>query len=169
MSRAFVKESDTDLIELPDRPVSRHPNLVTPAGLAAIEREVARPHAAHAAAVGAADKAAIAAAARELRYWSARRASAELVEPPAEKSRVQFGSTVTVQRQDGRTQTFRIVGEDEAAPAHGTARCRTSRRCRARCSARRPASASRSPAARWRFWRSGEMPRHHRATGRSRV
>ena len=120
MSRAFVKESDADLVELPDRPVSRHPNLVAPAGLAAIEREVARPHAAHAAAVGAADKAAIAAAARELRYWSARRASAEVVEPPAETSRVQFGSTVTVRRQDGRTQTFRIVGEDEAAPAHGT-------------------------------------------------
>jgi transcription elongation GreA/GreB family factor len=120
MSRAFVKESDTDAVELPDRPVSRHANLVTPAGLAAIEREVARYHAAHATAVGAADQAAIAAAARELRYWSARRASAELVEPPADNSRVQFGSTVTVQRQDGRTQTFRIVGEDEAAPALGT-------------------------------------------------
>ena len=63
---------------------------------------------------------ACAAAARELRYWSARRASAEVVEPPADNSRVQFGSTVTVQRQDGRTQTFRIVGEDEAAPAQGT-------------------------------------------------
>jgi transcription elongation GreA/GreB family factor len=120
VSRAFVKESDADAIDLPDRPVSPHPNLVTPAGLAAIERELARYHAAHAAAVAAADKAAIDAAQRELRYWSARRASAQLVEPSADKSRVTFGATVTVRRQDGRRQTFRIVGEDEAAPAKGT-------------------------------------------------
>jgi transcription elongation GreA/GreB family factor len=33
---------------------------------------------------------------------------------------VHFGSTVTIVRADGRQQTFRIVGEDEADPAHGT-------------------------------------------------
>jgi transcription elongation GreA/GreB family factor len=33
---------------------------------------------------------------------------------------VQFGSTVTIVRDDGRRQTFRIVGEDEAEPAQGT-------------------------------------------------
>jgi transcription elongation GreA/GreB family factor len=33
---------------------------------------------------------------------------------------VHFGSTVTVRRNDGRTQTFRIVGEDEAQPSQGT-------------------------------------------------
>ncbi|MBV9567169.1 MAG: GreA/GreB family elongation factor, partial [Hyphomicrobiales bacterium] len=32
----------------------------------------------------------------------------------------QFGSTVTIERADGRRQKFRIVGEDEADPAHGT-------------------------------------------------
>ena len=31
-----------------------------------------------------------------------------------------FGSTVTIVRNDGRRQTFRIVGEDEADPARGT-------------------------------------------------
>ena len=31
-----------------------------------------------------------------------------------------FGSTVTIERDDGRRQTFRIVGEDEAEPAKGT-------------------------------------------------
>jgi transcription elongation GreA/GreB family factor len=120
VSRAFVKESDADAIELPDRPISPHPNLVTPAGLAGIERELARFHAAYATAVAAADKAAIGAAQRELRYWSTRRASAQVVEPTADKSRVTFGATVTVRRHDGRSQTFRIVGEDEAAPAKGT-------------------------------------------------
>ena len=31
-----------------------------------------------------------------------------------------FGSTVSIVRDDGRRQTFRIVGEDEADPAQGT-------------------------------------------------
>jgi len=31
-----------------------------------------------------------------------------------------FGTTVALRRDDGREQTFRIVGEDEADPAHGT-------------------------------------------------
>ena len=37
MSRAFVKETESDADGLPDRPVSSHRNLVTEAGLAAIE------------------------------------------------------------------------------------------------------------------------------------
>ena len=42
MSRAFVKNLDDTVEELPDRPVSPHPNLVTAEGLAHIEEEVAR-------------------------------------------------------------------------------------------------------------------------------
>ena len=33
---------------------------------------------------------------------------------------MQFGSAVTIVRDDGRRQTYRIVGEDEADPAKGT-------------------------------------------------
>jgi transcription elongation GreA/GreB family factor len=33
---------------------------------------------------------------------------------------VRFGSTVTIERDDGRRQTYRIVGEDEADPSLGT-------------------------------------------------
>jgi transcription elongation GreA/GreB family factor len=33
---------------------------------------------------------------------------------------VSFGKTVTLRREDGREQTFRIVGEDEADSSHGT-------------------------------------------------
>jgi transcription elongation GreA/GreB family factor len=33
---------------------------------------------------------------------------------------VQFGRTVDLERDDGRLQTFRIVGEDEADPASGS-------------------------------------------------
>jgi len=69
----------------PERPVSTHRNLVTAEGLAAIERELKRLDAAHAAAVTANDTAATALIQRDLRYWSARRASAQVVAPPADK------------------------------------------------------------------------------------
>ena len=121
MSRAFVKEPDGETFEaLPERPVSEHPNFVTAEGLAQIERAMAAAEAAQAGAVRAEDKAAIAAAQRDLRYWTARRSTAQVVEPAGDTNQVRFGSTVTVRRDDGRTQTFRIVGEDEADPAQGT-------------------------------------------------
>jgi transcription elongation GreA/GreB family factor len=43
-----------------------------------------------------------------------------VVTPPEDATHVHFGSTVTIARDDGRRQTFRIVGEDEAEPAKGT-------------------------------------------------
>ena len=117
MSRAFGKEAEHDKAELPDRPISPHRNFVTEAGLAAIEAAVGRFEAAHRAAT---DKGDAAAALREVRYWRARRASAEVVKPPADKSAASFGVTVTLRRVDGREQSFRIVGEDEADPSQGT-------------------------------------------------
>lgn len=120
MSRAFVKESEGGEEELPDRPISPHPNLVTPEGLARIEATLAALHQEHAAAQVAEDRAALARVGRDLRYWAARRASAQLVPPPPDISEVRFGSSVTIVRDDGRRQTWRIVGEDEADPARGT-------------------------------------------------
>jgi transcription elongation GreA/GreB family factor len=122
MSRAFVKEPDGEdaIEELPERPISPHPNLVTAEGLARIEAEVVRLQQEHAAAQAANDRAALARTARDLRYWNARRSTARLVPPPADSTRVHFGSTVSIVREDGRRQTFRIVGEDEADPAQGT-------------------------------------------------
>ena len=58
-------------------------------------------------------------ATRDLRYWSSRRASAQLTEPAEAPGQVQFGRTVHIERDDGRKQSFRIVGEDEADPAAG--------------------------------------------------
>jgi transcription elongation GreA/GreB family factor len=121
MSRAFVKEQDIDAVEhLPDRPVSEHPNFVTDQGMAQIETALAEARLAHAAAQASSDRALIAAAAREIRYWSARRATAQVVPAPGDISEVRFGTTVTIVRDDGREQTFRIVGEDEADPAKGS-------------------------------------------------
>jgi len=125
MSVAFTREEDLEATaaDLPDRPVSLHPNWVTPRGLAAIEAELAAARAAYAAAQAKgsieADRTAMARATRDLRYWSARRASAQLVEI-APDGRVRFGGAVTIEREDGRVQTWRIVGEDEADPAKGS-------------------------------------------------
>lgn len=118
MSRAFVKEDDNAPEELPERPVSSAPNLVTAEGLAAIEAEVARLD--DAMANAGEDRDARARIGRDLRYWTARRGSAHLMPAPADADTVHFGSTVTVDREDGRRQTFRIVGEDEAEPEQGT-------------------------------------------------
>jgi transcription elongation GreA/GreB family factor len=120
MSRAFVREGEGNPDDLPDRPISSAPNDVTKEGLARIEAAVVAAQEALAAAQAEDDRSAIASASRELRYWSARRASARMVAEPEDESQVRFGHAVMILRDDGRRQTFRIVGEDEADPAHGT-------------------------------------------------
>ena len=119
MSRAFVNE-DAQVDELPDRPISEHPNLVTERGLALIEEALDRARRDYGAAQAASDRDMLARAGRELRYWSARRASARVVTPDPAVRSVQFGSTVTITREDGRVNTYRIVGEDEAEPSRGS-------------------------------------------------
>jgi transcription elongation GreA/GreB family factor len=120
MSRAFVREQEDDAVqeELPERQISEHPNFVTPEGLAAIEAEIARLQAEFDAA--GEDKGQIARIQRDLRYWRARRMTAQVVPPTQEADEVRFGSKVTIEREDGRRQTWRIVGEDEAEPSQGT-------------------------------------------------
>jgi len=125
MSVAFTKEEDSEsnAANLPDRPISPHPNLVTARGLAALDAALAEARAAYAAAQAggavSADRTAMARATRDLRYYAARRASAQLVPPGEDADKVSFGGAVTFEREDGRRQTFRIVGEDEADPARG--------------------------------------------------
>jgi transcription elongation GreA/GreB family factor len=125
MSVAFTREEDYEAqaADLPDRPISPHPNLVTASGLAAIEAELAAASSAYTAAQTkgevSADRTAMARATRDLRYWTARRGSAKLTEP-AGGDAVQFGRAVEFEREDGRRQTFRIVGDDEADPARGS-------------------------------------------------
>jgi transcription elongation GreA/GreB family factor len=126
MSVAFTKESDAEAqaADLPDRPIPAHANLVTPKGLAQIDAELAAARAAYDAARSgdaiSADRSAMARATRDLRYWSARRASAQLIEARPADGSVAFGSRVTFERADGRRQTYAIVGDDEADPANGS-------------------------------------------------
>lgn len=126
MSVAFTKEEDSEAAaaNLPDRPISPHPNLVTAQGLALLDAALAAAKAAYSAAQAAGevktDRTAMARATRDLRYYSARRASAQLIDPERQTERVAFGAAVTLERDDGRVQTYRIVGEDEADPAQGS-------------------------------------------------
>jgi transcription elongation GreA/GreB family factor len=120
MSRAFVKETDARTEELPDRQISSHRNFVTETGLAAIDAAIGQFEVEYQAATRKGDAQAAAAALREVRYWRTRRASAEVVRPSSDTRTASFGMTVALRREDGREQTFRIVGEDEADPSRGT-------------------------------------------------
>ncbi|MGM4901951.1 transcription elongation factor GreA [Tardiphaga sp. 866_E4_N2_1] len=127
MSVAFTKEESAETAaetQLPDRPISPHPNLVTEAGLQALETQLQQAREAHDAASAIDDvnerrrQAAI--PLRDMRYFAARVRTAQLVPAPTSTDTVAFGSTVTFSRNDGRVQTYRIVGEDEADPKAGS-------------------------------------------------
>lgn len=122
MSRAFTKEEDNEnAAALPgERPVSPHRNLVTANGLAMIEAELVRLREQMAGAETEDDRERLALMARDLRYWTARRESAELSVPEAGSDVVRFGMTVALEDGDGKTARWRIVGEDEADPAKGS-------------------------------------------------
>jgi transcription elongation GreA/GreB family factor len=119
MSRAFVKDAEA-IDDLPDRPISDHPNEVTREGLQQIEAALTAAQDGFAVAQAAGDREGLSRARRDLRYWTARRSTAVVAPEPEDFSVVRFGHTVTILRDDGREQTFRIVGEDEADPARGT-------------------------------------------------
>jgi len=119
MSRAFVKEQDDVPEDLPERPVSTNPNFVTARGLSLIDAEIDSCRKRLAQGQHDQDKAAIARASRDLRYWTQRRSTAQLVESAGPPEAVGFGCRVTIMREDGRKQVFSIVGEDEADPAKG--------------------------------------------------
>jgi transcription elongation GreA/GreB family factor len=127
LSVAFTKEESAETAAetlLPDRPISPHPNLVTEAGLQALETQLRQAREAHDAASAIDDvnerrrQAAI--PLRDMRYFAARVRTAQLVPAPTSTDTVAFGSTVTFSRNDGRVQTYRIVGEDEADPKAGS-------------------------------------------------
>lgn len=122
MSRAFTSEgqNDSGLADIGERTVSPHRNLVTAEGLAAIDAEIARLREDLAKAEADADREKIALHSRDLRYWNARRETAELSVPEADSDVVRFGMRVTIEDEDGERKTWRIVGEDEADAAHGT-------------------------------------------------
>lgn len=121
MSRAFVRENDGAEVpqDVPERPVSSHPNFVTVRGLQQIESQIDEPEAAREAPKRSEDKDALARVDRELRYWQQRKGSAKLVEPETEPVKVRFGVRVTLHYDDSTERSYTLVGEDEADPAQG--------------------------------------------------
>lgn len=121
MSRGFVKEDDLEHAgtDLPERPVSQHPNYVTPVGLkllqqAAEQLEQERTELFPRKEDPIANQR-LSVVQRDLRYYEARLEQAILVNPadqPADT--VLFGATVTVEDEEGENRVFSIVGEDEA-------------------------------------------------------
>ena len=127
MSVAFAKDDSAETAaetHLPDRPISPHPNRVTEAGLRALELQLSQARAAYEAASAIEDvnerRRQAANPMRDARYFAARVHTAEVVAAPESTDTVAFGSTVTFERSDGRVQTYRIVGEDEADPKAGS-------------------------------------------------
>ncbi|WFU42098.1 transcription elongation factor GreA [Bradyrhizobium sp. CB82] len=127
MSVAFTKEESAETASetlLPDRPISPHPNLVTQSGLQALELQLRRAREAYEAAQQIDDvnekRRQSAVPLRDVRYLVERLRTAQLIRNPASTDTVAFGSTVTFSRTDGRVQTYRIVGEDEADPKAGS-------------------------------------------------
>ena len=120
MSRAFVKDQEDAIEEFGERPVSTNPNFLTTRGLRLIDEmlETLRKDQAHAQHVG--DKTGLARTSRDLRYWMQRRTTAQVVAPPAKLTAVAFATRVTIKRGNGKTQSYAIVGEDEADPAQGS-------------------------------------------------
>lgn len=125
MSRGFVKEDDLEHAgtDVPERPVSTHPNYVTVNGYkqlqqmaTALEQEMVS---LKASGEQAATQQRLVIVNRDLRYVAARLESALVVDPKQTKAdvasqQVLFGATVTVEDEDGASHIYEIVGEDEA-------------------------------------------------------
>ncbi|WP_421591932.1 transcription elongation factor GreA [Shinella sp. M27] len=127
MSVAFMKEESAETAAetlLPERPISPHPNLVTETGLKALETQLADARTAFEAANAIEDinekRRQLAGPARDIRYLVERLRTAQVMADPTSSETVAFGNTVKFSRDDGRVQTYRIVGEDEADPKAGT-------------------------------------------------
>ncbi|MET0218066.1 MAG: GreA/GreB family elongation factor [Burkholderiales bacterium] len=120
MSRAFVKESDENLVsdELPERPQSPYPNYVTPAGLAQLQNhyaELQEQRVRLAAADDPLSKQQVKQVERDLRYFQQRLESAIPVGLSGQpRDEAHFGAIVDVSDEKDVRHTFSIVGEDEA-------------------------------------------------------
>lgn len=111
MSVAFTKEDSAETASetlLPDRQVSPHPNLVTEAGLKALESQLHQAREAYETAQKIEDvnerRRQAATRLRDARYFAARVRTAQVINNPTSTDTVAFGSRVTFRRHDGRVQ-----------------------------------------------------------------
>lgn len=125
MSRAFVKEGDDDLSagELPERPLSDHPNYVTPRGLELLQarlKELQESRERLAAEDESMARQKLLEVKRDIRYYKAQLERAKMVDPAGQpQDEVRFGATVTIREEGAGQHTFHLVGDDEADVASG--------------------------------------------------
>ena len=123
MSRAFVKENEDQVPELPERPQSPHPNFVTPHGLALLKQQLADledDRHQRATEQDLLDKEALQVIERDIRYVQDRLARVIPVDYAQQpKDQVDFGAIVETEDENGVKRRFEIVGEDEADPNVG--------------------------------------------------
>jgi transcription elongation factor GreB len=142
MSKAFVRESDTDVDDPPEDPPAIPQgvrNYITPAGHRRLREELRRligeerPKTVEIVswAAGNGDrsengdylygKKRLREIDRRIRFLTKRLESAEIVDPARQTRRDQvfFGATVTYAASDGSERTVTIVGIDEVDPEHG--------------------------------------------------
>ena len=104
MSKAFTKETDDAAeprahrrgVPVPD------PNYMTPSGARAARSELASCH----------DE-------DRVHELNEHLATAQVVDPPADRGEVSLGAAVTIEDESGKRTTYRIVGALEADAKHG--------------------------------------------------
>ena len=127
MSRAFVKESDDDLVagELPERPLPPHANYVTTKGLELLHARVRDLSEQHERLKRESDENSEARQKvreidRDLRYFRSQLERATVVDTANQpRDQVHFGAIVSIEDEDGSPHEFTIVGDDEADVAQG--------------------------------------------------
>lgn len=122
MSRAFVNEDSAaaDASQPVERLISTQPNYVTARGLVLLQQQVRSlqlQHSTQYALGDKADKQRLADLERDLRYYTQRLQSAQVVSPALSTEKVQIGSWVTFADEDDKRQRVQLVGEDEADAA----------------------------------------------------
>jgi len=124
MSRAFVNEDQAaaQASQPVERRVSDQPNYVTASGLALLQQRVASLSAVRSEllALGEqADKQRLADSERDLRYFTARVQSAQVVPPATLGDKVQIGSRVRFVDAHDVEHDVQLVGEDQADATRG--------------------------------------------------
>ncbi|MBC3449440.1 GreA/GreB family elongation factor [Pseudomonas mosselii] len=124
MSRAFVNEDQAaaQASQPVERRVSDQPNYVTATGLAQLQQRLAMLTALRSelqAQGERADRQRLADNERDLRYFSARLQSAQVVPTATSTEKVQIGSRVRFVDEDNQEHQVQLVGEDQADAVHG--------------------------------------------------
>jgi transcription elongation factor GreB len=126
MSRAFVKEPEGDQAQdgLPERPLSPHPNYITPGGFRQLQSHLQallqKRDELRAQGDDLSAKSQLGYLERELRYLAANIERAIIIDPKHQSHEdIRFGARASVMDEANKRYQFTIVGEEEACAPKG--------------------------------------------------